>query len=120
MNKIDTSTAAVIEQCNGTPETIPIQGGSVAALAWIEGLKTELATAEAEIARLRDALPRAWESIETAPKDGRTILLCKVVTAHWSEDLEEWMTTQNSFIRHATHWTLSPTPPADLAKGGDA
>ena len=55
-----------------------------------------------------------WQSIETAPKDGRWILLgsahCCCV-GYYRSDVASWLDQRNQ-IRDPTHWMPLPKPPA--------
>lgn len=69
-----------------------------------------------------------WQSIETAPKDGRRILLgyadsyaeegcwrpaCAMGSAGWYSSSDMPYTN----VKHPTHWMPLPPPPVDEAKG---
>lgn len=67
--------------------------------------------------------PPAWQPIDTAPKDGKPVLLAyrdgyfgdMVVTkAFWDEDEKKWdKLFSNEYIKDIpTHWMPLPTPPA--------
>lgn len=59
-----------------------------------------------------------WQPIETAPKDGRRILLAdmfeNVEIGFWNRDLGQWMDdAQQGWIEPTwpTHWMAIPQPP---------
>lgn len=60
-----------------------------------------------------------WQPIESAPKDGRGILICKVPCDHWSgmfvahwDEWGEWAFASDRFVRNPTHWMPLPPSPA--------
>lgn len=59
-----------------------------------------------------------WQPIETAPKDGREILVCsryQCAVAFWDDEEEAWLTDYrrkgNSAYVEARHWMPLPEPP---------
>ena len=55
-----------------------------------------------------------WQPIETAPKDGREVLLwdgnaCCV--GRWLDDILEWVPQHGDWGIAATHWAPLPSPP---------
>lgn len=62
-----------------------------------------------------------WRPIETAPKDGRTILLAMPVgdglgVGYWMEEANEWVPAApiivlTVFMTQPTHWMPLPEPP---------
>lgn len=91
----------------------------------------------AKVARLMESLQQKWQSIETAPKDGTTILLCEngyVTVGYYvpqysdrrvfvrkakDGDVYKTITDDNSYwsciseIYTPTHWMPLPEPPTD-------
>lgn len=81
----------------------------------------------------RERAAQVWRSIETAPKDGTTILLYLADEgfstlgrwrldaddpsddgAFWLPAMDEWAdTTGETALHHATHWQPLPSPPGD-------
>lgn len=62
--------------------------------------------------------PVAWQSIETAPKDGTRILLHPAVEVHdawskgyWSEQHKCWIAGGSASGVTHTHWMKLPEPP---------
>jgi len=63
-----------------------------------------------------------WMPIETAPKDGKGILICRtgfdcVVSARWSTHYDQWSTGSGpmAFFAEPTHWQpLPPLPKGDI------
>lgn len=90
-----------------------------------EGKPTTIALSEA-IAALPLPAPGAevalpWQPIETAPKDGRLLLLATtsaVITGFWLDNSktqspwEGWSTSGKPFRGPPTHWMPLPAPPA--------
>ena len=60
-----------------------------------------------------------WRGIESAPKDGGTLLLfCKYVcTGYWSSRYERWFACVDSQTVFPTHWRPLPLPPQEQARG---
>lgn len=69
-----------------------------------------------------------WQPIETAPKDGRLILMAtspyeKVGTptwsgmycAYWNEQDDEWHFHREGIVRNPVHWMDLPAPPKQPA-----
>jgi len=60
-----------------------------------------------------------WQPIETAPKDGRWILVVNsfgaifMVARDTESTIDEWLTGQDSYVRSTflTHWMPLPEPP---------
>ena len=63
-----------------------------------------------------------WKPIETAPRDGETILAFKpderrsgdwMTAVYWSDDdyLRGWVMVGGLHVAHPTHWMPLPTPP---------
>jgi Protein of unknown function (DUF551) len=62
-----------------------------------------------------------WKSIETGPKDGTTILVCRwdrpdqdtfpVVSAFWSRMSGYWFSEMSGHKVQPTHWMPLPEPP---------
>lgn len=67
-----------------------------------------------------------WQPIETAPKDGRQILIATrsyiygVTMAAWMEDVPEpaFMDDSGDSYFDATHWMPLPAPPARSTQQG--
>lgn len=71
---------------------------------------------------------RAWQPIETAPRDGTRILLRETDdemwvghwdTSPWVTGVGAWITLENrsdTYEIAATHWQPLPTPPAPTAE----
>ena len=61
-----------------------------------------------------------WQPIETAPKDGRDVLICSlyddssygIEIGYWNAVREEWRGDGPYAIDEATHWMPLPNPPA--------
>ncbi|MET3929522.1 hypothetical protein ABIE51_001409 [Lysobacter sp. OAE881] len=83
---------------------------------------------DGEIQALRAAIAlmrgQSWQPIETAPKDGTTIIIAyslggqHVETAWW--DGEGWAYNWHeydgtSYVKDVTHWQPLPAPPKDSA-----
>ena len=74
---------------------------------------------------LREAV--GWQPIETAPKDGRQVMLADraeqwVTQAYWCVDSEMWVKANEHYtdahdveLRYMTHWMPLPAPPAALS-----
>lgn len=58
-----------------------------------------------------------WQPIETAPKDGRHILVYsndRIISAYWSFSAEDWAEVLHGDIMHSpTHWQPLPKPPQE-------
>lgn len=63
---------------------------------------------------------RAWQPIETAPRDGRDILVWgglreRVIVGHFGNtihgDGEMWRTDEKKILVHARYWQPLPAPP---------
>jgi len=62
---------------------------------------------------------REWMPIETAPRDGRIILvsfpdpsrLHGQFVAYWCDECDEWKFHVAGVVRGATHWMPLPQPP---------
>ena len=63
-----------------------------------------------------------WLPIESAPRDGTTILVCSgywKATVHWHKHAQAWCTSRPSYQlvtddEQPTHYMLLPPPPAAL------
>jgi len=59
-----------------------------------------------------------WQPIETAPKDGSEILVCKayqdevVELVGWNPILQAWLDRNAEPYRGATHWIAIPPIPS--------
>lgn len=59
-----------------------------------------------------------WQLIETAPKDGSTMLLWsakaryKPVVGKWVESWKSWQSQPGAWTVNPTHWMPLPEPPA--------
>lgn len=94
-------------------------GGDQSPLARaVASLCSELSAANATIATMREE--SAWRPIETAPKDGSTILVFRprarrypvVGTDYWSDRLGNcWARSPDD--EQPTHWRPFPSPPAE-------
>lgn len=66
-----------------------------------------------------------WQGIETAPKDGRLVLMrtatgdewAGTFTAHWSNVGNGWYYSQGRTVSHPTHWMPLPPAPAREREG---
>lgn len=64
-----------------------------------------------------------WQPIETAPKDGRLILIAKedatnwhnVFVAYWDDETVEFKFHREGYVRNPTHWMPLPPPPTGAA-----
>ena len=69
---------------------------------------------------------REWQPIETAPKDGRLVLIrtaagdewAGTFTAHWSRHSNGWFYSDHRTHPRPTHWM--PLPPAPSRQKEDA
>lgn len=60
-----------------------------------------------------------WQTIETAPKDARLVLIrthigdewAGTFTAYWSRLNSKWMYAQGRHVPNPTHWMPLPAPP---------
>lgn len=60
-----------------------------------------------------------WQDIETAPKDGRLVLLASkhatslsgIYAAYWCDVMDEWKFHTEGIIRNAVAWQPLPPPP---------
>lgn len=73
----------------------------------------------------------AWQTIETAPKDGTRILLyprvnqrtgeCTITVARWWQPARAgkgfWIHDGTCTLKHPTHWQPLPAPPSDTDRG---
>lgn len=81
-----------------------------------------LNAARAAIAALPPAV--GWQPIESAPKDGKLVVLWQrghgLHVARWSEAFEDWHGTdwEHTPALDPTHW-MRPEPPAQPPKSGD-
>ena len=93
----------------------------------IEGLRALLREAAAALEAARED---AWQPIETAPKDGALVLLCRIgVTSTWPAWWRQrkafdrrhktgWHSSMNSPIKFSpTHWMPLPAPPKETSNG---
>lgn len=61
--------------------------------------------------------PTDWQPMETAPRDGRWILLwdkleCLAVSGYWDAHVDDWMTDVDLPYFIPTYWLpLPPAPP---------
>lgn len=84
-------------------------------------LQERVTALQSERDALRAQLDAQWQSIDTAPKDGRAILLypCGIFGAdqagigYWDrdKDYEAWRTLDGERIEELTHWRALPEPP---------
>ena len=66
---------------------------------------------------------RSWQPIETAPKDGTLVLLCKANDPGWPMRCRRWQEDhwRGQDADEATHWMPLPDPPeARDARTADA
>ena len=67
--------------------------------------------------------PSAWQLIETAPKDGSTVLgytpysSVLVGDVYYSVELEQWERLPDAHVR-PTHWQALPAPPRAASPAG--
>lgn len=67
-----------------------------------------------------------WQPIETAPKDGTSMLLCRwddneqdvlpIVSGFWSRLSEVWFAEMVGRNVTPTHWMPLPPPPEDMTE----
>lgn len=87
---------------------------SPADLAWLD---SQPETTRAEVVRrlIDDARTGHWRPIETAPADGRSLLLWSPdihpTTGRWHDG--QWQTLTGFFAGDPTHWTPLPAAPED-------
>jgi hypothetical protein len=71
---------------------------------------------------IRESSMSEWKPIETAPKDGTPILLCRVGMNYWPRTFawngEFWGSPSGMFwdehpARGPSHWQPRPTPPSE-------
>ena len=92
-------------------------------------MRDRLAAKDAEIERLRAVLADEWQSIKTAPKDGRWIMVWQASIASvynswdtdhvytprfvsWKDD--RWRDVDGDQVKSVTHWMSLPKPPRPL------
>ena len=94
--------------------------------AYVKGFR-DARDAAAEIARATLSAPAEWQPIETAPKDGRHMLLCdgaRVSFGGWLTDIDQgaeyegqigmagwWAVDLGPNIYRPTHWMPLPAAP---------
>ena len=60
-----------------------------------------------------------WQPIETAPKDGRLILMitknasdiCGVYVAYWNDEMDWFQFHKEGYVTNPTHWMPIPALP---------
>lgn len=114
--------AAVRLVCEATPGQLPMA---------LDALRDHAAIAAAQPSAEPDLFPdagkmvgpatSAWQSIETAPKDGRRILLHPAVEVadawskgHWSKDNKCWISGGDPMGFEPTHWMHLPSAPKEI------
>lgn len=107
-------------------ETLVHSGGEYAQR--IKKLESEVAQSHNEIARyiveatakqFRHLMAPKWNHIETAPKDGRAILLSlhsfagktEIQVGQWAGMCEKWAILNTDQFIEPTHWMPLPEPP---------
>jgi hypothetical protein len=85
-------------------------------LAWLDQQAGEMGTRAGVVRRLiNEARSGPWQPIETAPTDGRPLLLWSPdihpVTGRWCDD--QWQTLTGFFAGDPTHWMPLPDTPED-------
>lgn len=62
----------------------------------------------------------AWQTIDTAPRDGREVIACRSIGnaydlefVRWNDACGEWLDRTGDPFDNPTHWQSRPEPPED-------